>query len=140
MRLAASIVVVGLTGAAVAPAQAADEPTGFICTFKVGTAHAYEKGRFKRERASAITLQIANIADAAQSAVIISGERRTPVRSIRGINVRHIIDVAGEGYMNLTTIYDRDAGAATYPAVHARHFGVLGQPIVSNYRGSCIEK
>jgi hypothetical protein len=52
----------------------------------------------------------------------------------------HFLEAVGEGYLNLTTIYGRDVGAAFHPAIHSRHFGVLGQPIVSQYRGTCVPK
>jgi hypothetical protein len=121
-------------------ATAADEPTGYVCTFKIGQTHSWEKRRFKREAASPVTLDLAEIAPAQQTAVLVSGDRRTPVRVIRAVSALHVLEVVGEGFLNVTTIYDREAGTTTYPAVHARHFGVLGQPIVSNYRGACRAK
>jgi len=45
-----------------------------------------------------------------------------------------------EGFLNVTTIYDKDEAKGAYPAVHSRHFGLLGQPIVSQYEGYCEAK
>ena len=35
-------------------------------------------------------------------------------------------------------VYDLDQARKAHPAVHSRHFGLLGQPIVSQYRGFCV--
>ena len=118
----------------------AEDPKGFICTFKAGSAVTYDKGRFKPAKASPVTLDIVELQPAQQSAVLVSGERRTPLRVIRAVSALHVLEVVGEGYINFTTIYEPDAGSKLHPAAHARHFGVLGQPIVSNYRGSCVPK
>jgi hypothetical protein len=42
-----------------------------------------------------------------------------------------------EGFLNLTTVYDKDAATGTYPAVHSRHFGLMGQPVFAQYAGTC---
>lgn len=125
---------------ALRPASASEEAKGYTCTFVAGSAFAYAKGRFKQTKAGAVQLEIANIDHARQEAALVSGERRSTLRIIRAVNAVHFLEAVGEGFLNLTTIYDRDAGAATHPAVHSRHFGVLGQPIVSQYRGSCAAK
>jgi hypothetical protein len=48
--------------------------------------------------------------------------------------------VVTEGSLHITTIYDKDESSGAYPAVHSRHFGLLGQPIVSQYHGFCEGK
>ena len=121
-------------------AAAADDPTGFVCSFKLGTTHTYATGQFRQAKASPVRLDIAAIDHAKQSAELISGERRTTLRVIRAVNAVHFLEAVGEGYLNLTTVYGRDAGATAHPAIHSRHFGVLGQPIVSQYRGVCQPK
>ncbi len=123
-----------------APAAATEEATGYTCTFKVGAAHAYAKGRFKPTKAGPVTLDIAGINYAKQEAERVSGERRSVMRIIRAVNAVHFLEAVGEGYVNLTTVYDRDSGSATHSAVHSRHFALLGQPIVSQYRGTCVPK
>jgi hypothetical protein len=124
----------------VMPAAATDEATGYTCTFTVGAAHAFTKGRFKPTKAGPVTLDIAGVNYAKQEAELVSGERRAVLRIIRAVNAVHFLEAVGEGYLNLTTIYDRDTGAITHSAVHSRHFGVLGQAIVSQYRGACLAK
>jgi hypothetical protein len=123
-----------------APAAATEEAKAYTCTFKLGEAHAYSKGRFKPTKAGPVTLEIAGVNYAKQEAELVSGERRSILRIIRAVNAVHFLEAVGEGYLNLTTIYDRDAGSATYSAVHSRHFALLGQPIVSQYRGTCLAK
>ena len=134
------IVVSALLAASAIPAAAMDEPKGYTCTFKVGAAHAHAKGRFKPTKAGPVTLDIGGISYTKQEAELVSGERRSVLRIIRAVNAVHFLEAVGEGYLNLTTIYDRDPGSTAHPAVHSRHFGLLGQPIVSQYRGTCLAK
>ena len=134
-----SLVVCLVLGLLAAPA-AADDPKGFVCSFKTGATYTYAKSRFRPAKASPVMLEVDRIDHATQSADLVSGERRTGLRLIRAVNAVHLLEAVGEGYLNLTTIYDRDTGAAGHPAIHSRHFGVLGQPIVSQYRGTCLPK
>ena len=59
------------------------------------------------------------------------------LRIVRAINANHYLEVVTEGFLNLTTIYDRDPATGTFPAVHSRHFGLLGQPVFAQYTGVC---
>lgn len=51
------------------------------------------------------------------------------LRIVRALNANSFLEVVDEGFLNLTTIYDLDPATGTYPAVHSRHFGVIGQPV-----------
>ena len=62
------------------------------------------------------------------------------LRVMRAVNAVHFLEVVTEGFLNVTTIYDKDEAKGAYPAVHSRHFGLLGQPIVSQYEGYCEAK
>ena len=77
-----------------------------------------------------------------QAAELIAGADAKPltVRIIRAINANHFLEVVNEGFLNLTTIYDKDAKTGTYPAVHSRHLGILGQPVFGQYTGTCKDK
>ena len=55
-------------------------------------------------------------------------------------SVRYWTEHVNEGFLNLTTIYDKDATSGVYPAVHSRHFGLLGQPVLAQYAGTCTAK
>ena len=66
----------------------------------------------------------------------LEGRRRSSVpegsskpgalKIVRAINANHFLEVVNEGFLNLTTVYDKDPTSGSYPAVHSRHFGVLG--------------
>lgn len=126
--------------AATAPSHAVSEPQGYSCAFNVGTARTYDKGRFKPEKASKVAFEIDKIAVDQQTAQIKRGETVGTLRVVRAVNALHFLEVVGEGFMNVTTVYDRDAKATKHPAVHSRHFGVLGQPIFAQYQGLCTAR
>lgn len=115
----------------------ATDPAGYTCTFAIGAARSYDKGVFKPEKASKVVLAITGINPDQQSAALARAGAATPLRVVRAVNALHFLEVVGEGYMNITTVYDRDAKATRHPAVHSRHFGVLGQPIFAQYHGFC---
>jgi hypothetical protein len=126
------------------PAAASAEPAHVVCRFRDGRAHAYDKARFKATKASPITLEIADIKPDEQTALLKGLRGTSTLRIVRAVNALHFLEVVGEGYLNVTTVYDKDparkAADGSLPAVHSRHFGVLGQPIVSHYVGYCREK
>ena len=121
------------------PAFAAEDPKSLTCTFKIGTARAFEKGKFKQVKASPVTFAVADIDAEKQTASLQSGKGTSAgtVRVVRAVNALHFIEVVGEGFLNVTTVYDKDKPTSPHPAVHSRHFGILGQPIVSHYQGFC---
>jgi hypothetical protein len=129
---------------AVAPAAAQDEPKGFVCSFKSGTSWSFDNGNFKPATPAALNFEIAAIDLDKQSAQLVAaGGDGTPsaaLKIVRAINANHFLEVVNEGFLNLTTIYDKDAASGTYPAVHSRHFGVLGQPVFAQYAGTCTAK
>jgi hypothetical protein len=59
---------------------------------------------------------------------------------VRAINANHYLEVVNEGFLNLTTVYDKDEKTGKYPAVHSRHFGILGQPVFGQYTGFCSDE
>jgi hypothetical protein len=59
---------------------------------------------------------------------------------VQAVNATHFLEVVTEGYLNITTIYDKDEASGKYPAVHSRHLGILGQPVVTQYQGFCEGK
>jgi len=58
------------------------------------------------------------------------------LRVVQAVNAMHFLEVVTEGFLHITTIYDKDEARGAYPAVHSRHFGLLGQPIVTHSRAS----
>jgi hypothetical protein len=122
-----------------APARA-QEPKAFACTFTTGISFFYEKGRFATEPASPLSFGVAAIDLAAQSAELKTERGTGRLRVAQAVSATHFLEVVTEGYLNVTTIYDKDDAKGLYPAVHSRHFGVLGQPLVTQYQGYCEAK
>jgi len=122
--------------------RAESDPKAFSCSFNDGTASTYENGAFKSRQPEPISLTITDVDLEGQSARLVAEAGKPPavLRIVRAINANHFLEVVNEGFLNLTTIYDKDPVSGAYPAVHSRHFGVLGQPLVAQYTGTCTEK
>lgn len=134
---ATALLLVGV--AAIGPARA-DEPKAYSCSFSAGHAFSFEGGAFKPEKVGNITFEIGNVSADIQSADLVTPAGTRPLRVVRAINAIHFLEVVGEGFLNMTTVYDNDGAKGDYPAVHSRHFGVLGQPVVGQYQGFCTGK
>lgn len=119
--------------------SAGDEgPTHFKCSFEQGSTWSYQAGKFNATPPKNLSLEIAKIDLEAQSAdLILDGKPSGALRIVRALNANHFLEVANEGFLNLTTIYDLDPAAGFYPAVHSRHFGLMGQPVFAQYAGKC---
>lgn len=134
------VLIAGLVLSYAAVGARAEDPKGFQCTFSTGAAFSYEGGVFKPEKFGPITFEIGHINVEVQSADLEGATGSRPLRVVRAVNALHFLEVVGEGFLNMTTVYDRDDDKGTFPAVHSRHFGVLGQPVVGQYYGSCLGK
>lgn len=123
-------------------AGAADEtPKHLACDFKEGFASSYENGKFKSSPPSELKFEIASIdLDKQSAALILNGKPANALKIVRALNANHFLEVVNEGFLNLTTVYDRDPTTGLYPAVHSRHFGLFGQPMFAQYSGTCAEK
>ena len=119
---------------------AADDPKGYVCTFTNGITNSYDKGEYVAEKAAPLSFGISGIDLKAQSAVLETNGGKGQLRIVRAVNATHFLEVAGEGYLHITTIYDKDDAKGAYPAVHSRHFGLFGQPLVTQYQGFCTAK
>jgi hypothetical protein len=129
--------------ALVATAASAEEglPSGYDCSFEKGNSWTYDAGTFKSITPSTLTFAIVAIDLDKQSAdLTIEGKPAGKLRIVRALNANSFLEVANEGFLNLTTVYDQDPATGTYPAVHSRHFGVLGQPVFAQYAGNCKSK
>ena len=133
-----AMLVVLTTGAG----WAEDEPKGYVCTFDTGTAWTFDAGKFAQKSPEPIKLEIADVDLERQSAKLVPDQGKAPgaLKIVRAINANHFLEVVNEGFLNLTTVYDKDPASGAYPAVHSRHFGVLGQPVVAQYAGTCSAK
>ncbi len=139
MRRANAVVALAL-GLMAGPlaASADDGPTALTCEFKEGASWSYDKGTFKSKEPSPLTFDIESIDLDAQTAVLRASPRATPgtLRIVRAINANHFLEAVNEGFLNLTTVYDKDTTTGLYPAVHSRHFGLLGEPDFRPVRGN----
>lgn len=125
-----------------ASAQDADEaPEKLICSFSNGTSVSYEAGGFQSKPANPLGFTVTRIDLEGQSAELVASEGSAPVtlRIIRAVNANHFLEVVNEGFLNLTTIYDKDPKTGLHPAVHSRHLGLVGQPVFGQYTGTCSE-
>jgi len=122
--------------------RADDDPSGYHCVFKSGTAWSYANGSFNSKSPEPIEFDVARIDLDGQTAELIAKDGAQPgaLKIVRAINANHFLEVVNEGFLNLTTIYDKDDIAGSHPAVHSRHIGVLGQPVVAQYTGACTAK
>ena len=128
--------------ACLTPVRAEEEPKHFICSFASGNSWSYDNGSFKTEAPAPLTFEITDIDLDGQSAHLITDGRDQPgtLKIVRAINANHFLEVMNEGFLNLTTVYDKDPVTGTYPAVHSRHFGLIGQPVFAQYAGTCQAK
>jgi len=126
-----------LCALAALPARAADGPKAFACTFTSGTAQVYENGAFAAEKAAPLAFGIAAIDARAQTADLKTASGTGSLKIAYAVNAMHFLEVVTEGSLHITTVFDKDDAKGAYPAVHSRHFGLLGQPIVAQYHGFC---
>jgi hypothetical protein len=117
--------------------SAADEPKAFTCTFVNGVTHSYDNGAYATEKASPLSFGIAAIDAAAQTAELKTKGGTGQLRIVQAVNAMHFLEIVTEGFLHVTTIYDKDEAKGLYPAVHSRHFGLFGQPLVTQYAGFC---
>ncbi len=119
-----------------------DEPKGYSCSFTTGTSWSFKDGVFTSKAPEPLSFTITDIDLDKQTAQLNPEGSSKPgkLTIVRAINANHFLEVVNEGFLNLTTVYDKDATTGIYPAVHSRHFGVLGQPVFAQYTGSCTAK
>ena len=125
-------------GATAAVAQ--DEPKGFVCKFERGTSQAWSKGRYRSRPAKPLAMEFAAIDLDGQRADLVTPDGKGTLRIVRAVGANHFLEVVAEGYLNITTIYALDTARGTHPAVHSRHFGLFGEPLVAHYTGTCTAK
>jgi hypothetical protein len=112
------------------------------CRFTLGASWTYTAGTYVNKPPEPLAFDIEAIDLEGQSARFSIGGKAAgnPLRVVRALNANHFLEVAQEGFLNVTTIYDVDPATGTRPAIHSRHLGVLGQPIFAQYAGFCTAK
>lgn len=122
----------------VSPGLAQEAAARLACKFDAGHSWTYEAGKFVSSAPSPLAFDIEGIDLEGQAAkLIVEGKPSGSLRIVRALNANHFLEVANEGFLNLTTIYDRDPATGSHPAVHSRHFGLFGQPVFAQYTGAC---
>ena len=129
-------------GLAAGPAGAEDSPSNLVCSFKDGASWTYDAGQFQSKPSNPLSFSIGDIDLEKQTATIKVAPDASPgkLSVVRAINANHFIEAVNEGFLNLTTVYDKDAKTGQYPAVHSRHGGVLGSPVFGQYTGFCTDE
>ena len=138
--VACAILAMAFSGVALAD-DLDTAPVRFVCTFGTGTSVSYGDGTFTSKAANPLVFTITKIDLEGQSAAISTGEGMpaVTVRIVRAVNANHFLEVVTEGFLNLTTVYDKDPKTGLHPAVHSRHLGLLGVPFFGQYTGTCTE-
>jgi hypothetical protein len=134
-RTACLLAIVLLASPTAGTAQA--PPGGFECTFAAGESQIYGDGEFRQRKAEPLRFKIASIDLDGQRAELVTASGKGPLRIVRAIGANHFLEVVTEGFLNITTVYARDEKRGVHPAVHSRHFGLFGEPLVAQYTGSC---
>jgi hypothetical protein len=122
--------------------QATEEglPKALACSFQTGSTTTYARGLYKSSRAKPLAFDIGDIDLEAQKAHLVTASGKGILRIVRAVNANHFLEVVNEGFLNLTTVYDFDPRRKAHPAVHSRHLGLLGEPVVAQYHGFCSPK
>jgi hypothetical protein len=140
-KLRIGLLALAVVAVAAGPVRADQPPRHFACKFDKGYSWTYEAGKFKSAPPADLLFEIASIdLDKQTASLIIGGKTSNTLKAVRALNANTFIEVANEGFLYLTTIYDRDPATGDYPAVHSRHFGLFGQPMFAQYEGHCTAK
>ena len=114
--------------------------TGYVCSFPSGMVNTFENDVFQNATAKPLSFEIGDVDLARQSASLVTPDGKGGLKIVRAIGANHFLEVITEGFLNITTIYGEPAGDGSFPAVHSRHIGLLGMPVVSQYLGTCKAK
>ena len=116
-------------------------PKALSCTFETGSSVAYAQGGYRISQAQPLAFDIGAIDLEAQRAELQTAKGgKGALKVVRAVNANHFLEVVNEGFLNITTVYDLDPEQRAHPAVHSRHLGLLGEPIIAQYYGLCREK
>jgi hypothetical protein len=133
-----TLVLAGVAALVTASRAEDAAPTAYACTFDKGNSWSFDGGAYKSVTPAPLVFEISAIDLEKQSADLgVDGKPAGHLRIVRALNANSFLEVVDEGFLNLTTVYDRDATTGTHPAVHSRHFGVIGQPVFAQYAGTC---
>jgi hypothetical protein len=135
-RLAAFAVLILALSLMGPPARAGEGET-FVCTFGDGDAFSFEEMGFAHASVKPLDLRISGVVPGADKAELKTDAGTAPLKVVQALGARHFLEVAVEGYLVITTIYERAGADGAFAAVHSRHLAVIGEPFVAQYRGTC---
>lgn len=135
-KSAACLTVILLAQLQTGTASGAELPKSFDCHFETGGAWAFDDGKFTEEKVKALDLKIVT-GKQGGTAVLKTDAGTVKLKHVAALDANHFLEVTVGGYLNITTIFDEKLKTGGFSAVHSRHFGVLGKPLVSQYRGIC---
>lgn len=136
------VAIVAAWSVSAGSAHADDNPKNIACVFASGASQSYTEGAFKSKSSTPLSFSIADVDLEKQTAALKVTADADPgkLSVVRAINANHYLEVVNEGFLNITTVYDKDEKTGKYPAVHSRHGGVLGSPVFGQYTGFCSEE
>jgi hypothetical protein len=117
-------------------ARAGDEQS-FNCTFSDGAAYSFDGKSFVRADVKPLELRISGVVPGAGTAELQTAAGKASLKVVQALGARHFLEVAVEGYLVITTIYEAADSAGRFAAAHSRHLAVVGEPSVAQYRGTC---
>ncbi len=122
-------------------ASAADDafklPSALRCQFAEGTSRTYDNGTYKQQFSKPLAFAITDIDLDGQRAQLETNSGKGSLRLVRAVGANHFLEVVTEGFLNVTTVYTLVEPGGTFPAVHSRHFGLFGEPVIAQYTGTC---
>ena len=135
-KFAACMAIIILAQFQLRMALATELPKAFNCHFETGGAWIFDDGKYREEKVKALDLQIVT-GKPGSTPVLKTDAGTVRLKHVAALDANHFLEVTVGGYLNITTIFDEKIKTGGFPAVHSRHFGVLGKPLVSQYRGIC---
>lgn len=115
----------------------AEAGSSYECRFEAGTAFSYEAGAFHAADAKPLAFTITGAGEGAASATLVLDRGTSALKVVQALGARHFLEVAVEGYLNVTTIYEAAGKDGAFAAIHSRHLAIVGVPFVAQYRGAC---
>lgn len=136
-RRLAALALALLPAASAPPSAQAGEARSFDCVLAEGEAYSFEAKRFTRADVKPLSIRITDVVAGSQTATLASENGKAGLKVVQALGALHFLEVAVEGYLVITTIYETPNAEGRLAAVHSRHLAVIGEPFVAQYRGSC---
>jgi hypothetical protein len=115
----------------------ATEPKAFVCKFTQGASARYDKAEWSvKVLNEKLELTFAGLNSQQGKAQLIGNAGASDLRYWKGAWTWNFVEVTDTGNVMTTTVFDTSNGK-DFPAVHSRHTSVVGEPLPSQYRGTC---